>query len=260
MPRAHSPSALVSLPTLDAPSALALASSLEAAAKGDKKHPPKLTEPVAESLDDLTAARAALQTALAGAPAVERLTPKEADRDEDTAVGAPYAILTAWARLAGVLPEGDTAQRLLARLFPEGIELVNFKVEREWAAVDTILKTIHAEALDASLASLGLAPAIDHLKKVHARYGEAIGVTKPLPAAERPEVRESLDALAAAIRQYVVAVSGSVIRSKPATQALADALLRPLAEWRSDPPKARAPTGALPAQPPEAPATGAPVG
>ena len=76
-----------------------------------------------------------------------------------------------------------------------------------------------------------------------------IGTTRPLPAVEAVEVGEKLGALLGSIRAYVVAVSDSVMRKKPQTQALADTLLRPLAEWRSKASKAKPGADEAPAAP-----------
>jgi hypothetical protein len=88
-----------------------------------------------------------------------------------------------------------------------------------------------------------------YLQKVHAHYGQVVGATQP-KVVESPQVREKLDALLASMRQYVTSVAGSVRKKMPATKTLADALLKPLTEWTSAPPKPKAPkTPATPAEP-----------
>ena len=86
-----------------------------------------------------------------------------------------------------------------------------------------------------ALASLGGTPFLTHLRAVHATYGAAAGVTQVAPEIDAPKVRAALDALTAAMRRYVVRVASSVDESSPRSEARAEALLKPITTWVSDP-------------------------
>jgi hypothetical protein len=209
---------------------VALAQSLETAANTHQDLSPLLTSALADVASD----REALQKVIGVTPVVT-ITVKEADRAEDTAVVALVTLLFAWGKLSAYLPEGLAAQKAQARLFGSGLEFVNYKVEKEWAIVDSKIKIIDDpnEVLLPVLQSIGAMPMLDHLRKVHAQYGDVIGTTKP--AEESPEIGEKRQLLLDAMRTYIVRVVGSVERGKPETKARAEALLRPVVEWRGSP-------------------------
>lgn len=248
---------LVGLPTLDAPSLVALSQTLDAAAplKDEHKKPFRSTLPelVQDALTDAADARGALQTEIDKEPPASP-TVRAADRREDTAMLALIELLGAWARLAGELPEGDAAAATFERVFGKGsTAFINFPVKKEWAVVDGKLKLIDGEQLDGALEKLGAGPMLAHLKAVHVAYGKAIGVTKAAAAKESPQLRAKMDELAEATRTYVVRVVGLRDRKKPETSALVDRLLQPLVAWQPAPAaKAAAqPAPNGPAEPPK---------
>jgi hypothetical protein len=73
------------------------------------------------------------------------------------------------------------------------------------------------------------------------------------------DIREPLDAFAAALRTYIVKVMGHVEDDEPDTRALADKLLQPLAAWDIGPSTKTAAAATSPEAPMNAPAPGAPV-
>jgi len=228
--RSFAPVNLVALPRLDANSATVLARSLESAASEAKKEAP-LGEAIDAALHDVHKDREALQQALG--TAVTKVDIQTADRAEDTAVGAFYALLAAWARLAGHIAEGDLAATLQGRLFEDGVGFINWESKEEWGVVETKLQTIAREGLEPEIEKLGAGPVLTFLQKTHKRYGEVLGTTKAVVTADSPAVREHFEALLESLRVYVIAISGSVQRRKPETQARADALLKPLRGWTS---------------------------
>ncbi|UQA56622.1 hypothetical protein [Polyangium aurulentum] len=227
MPRSFAAADVVTLPRVDARDAVALASAVEAAAAGQQGVPPYVLSAVAQIADD----RQALQKAIAAGPPAGAITIKEADRVEDLAITSLYALLMAWGRLAEFLPEAKGAQEVVDRVFKDGVSFVNSKVEKEWAVIDSKLKAISDEGLDAKLAAVGALPILEFLKQTHATYGAVIGTTDAV--AEPVEVGKLREALLDSLRVYVMRASGLVERNKPETQALADALLRPITEWRT---------------------------
>jgi len=231
------PNDLVALPVLDANQTAVLAQSLHAATRDENKKALKLPEAVKAALEDMDEDRAALQAVLDSAPATESEI-REVDRLEDAAIGALYDLCGAWARLAGQIPEGDAGYEIGLRVFgKEGLGFVNLKPRSEWGVVETKLQIIEREGLEAQLAELGGAPMLAHLRKVHVRYGEVTGATKPIVPADSPLVGATRDALLESLRHYVAAVAGSVQRRKPETKELADTLLAPLATWETPKPK-----------------------
>jgi len=233
MPRSFTPTAVVSLPRVDARDAVALASAVEAAAAGQQGVPPYVLSAVAQIADD----RQALQKAIAAGPPAGAITKKEADRVEDLAITSLHALLLAWGRLEEFLPEAKGAQEVVERIFKDGVSFVNSRVEKEWAIIDSKLKTIADEGLEAKIAAVGALPILEFLKQTHATYGAVIGTTDA--AADPVEVGKHREALLDSLRVYVMRASGLVERNKPETQALADALLRPIVEWRSTKPAAK---------------------
>lgn len=241
-PRSFAAIDLVGLPNLDSHSLVALARELDAAApEKDEKKPfrASLPEPVQSALRDVAEARDALQTELDKEPPPAPGA-READRLEDNTVLALVGLLGAWARLAGQIPQGDTAASLHSRLFGDGSTgFINFPVKKEWAVVEGKIRVIAEENLDEDLKSLGALPMWAELRRVHEAYGKAIGITKAAPVVEPPQLREKREALADEVRTYVVRVVGLRDKKNPETLALADRLLKPLIEWKSPEPTAK---------------------
>jgi len=233
MARSFTPNDIVALPRVDARDAVALASAVEAAAAAQKDVPPYVISAVAQIASD----RQALQKAIAAGPPAGAITVKEADRVEDLSITSLYALLVAWGRLEEFLPQAKGAQEVVDRVFKDGVAFVNSKVEKEWAVIDSKLKAIADEGLEAKIAAVGAMPILEFLKQTHATYGAVIGTTDA--GADPVEIGKHRDALLDSMRVYVMRASGLVERNKPETQALADALLRPIVEWRSTKPTAK---------------------
>ncbi len=236
MTRVLESSSVIVLPRLDANQATVLAQQFEAAALDEDGNPRVLPEAVAEALDDVKTDRAGLQDALGPEPVTSDV--RAIDKLEDNAIAALILILAGWSRVSGQLGLGDVAVEVGAHLGVEdGLSFINIRPRDEYGVVDTKLKTITRENLEVKLGTLGLAPLVVHLREVHEQYGKALGMVHSVPAEERAAVRTHLDTLTDSLRHYVAAVLGSVQRKKPATQELADALLRPLATWQDNPVK-----------------------
>ena len=236
MARTLESTSVIALPRLDANQAAVLAQQLEAAALDEAGNARVLPEAVAEALGDVKTDRAALQDSLGSEAGPVEI--KAIDKLEDNAIAALILILLGWSRVRGQFELGDVAAAVGERIGVEdGLAFINRRPRDEYGIVDTKLKTITRENLDGKLSQLGLGPLLVHLHDVHAQYGKALGMVHSVPAEERAAVRTRLDTLTDSLRHYVAAVLGSVQRKKPATKELADALLRPLAEWQDDPVK-----------------------
>lgn len=255
MTRAFKPREAVTLPRLDATSAVALALLLVAAAEPEPEPgappPEPLPPPIAEALGEVKVDLKSLQVesaALEGATGI-----RSADLAEDNAFGSLRDWLAAWARLPPGHPSGDSARKLLKRLFPDGLGFVRLPVEKERAVADGKLAVIQDEGLGPAILALGGGPLLEHVQATHAAYGKIIDAAKAGPA-DLPAIREKLDRLLDAMQIYTVRVMASVERDAPATQKRAEDLLRPLLEWDRSPPAPKPP-----ASPPDAPDGGPPA-
>lgn len=254
MKRNYSSRATVPLPVLNAFQATALATSLGAAALDDSGTPLALPSFIQDALDEMKADLADLQKTL-GSIADDDPELRAADTTIDRIIGALIRVLREWAELAEDIPEGQAAERVLGHLDDEtGLAFISWKAPEEWAAIEAKLQTIQREQLEGDLGAIGVLPILQALKAAHLRYGEVTGITKPRPEPDSKGIREKFYPLRDSIRQYVAAITGSIHRKKPETQALADKLLKPLTEWSpSKPPKKKA--AEPPAEPPKTEST-----
>jgi hypothetical protein len=172
----------------------------------------------------------------------DELQPVE-QADTGAATAADRVIDDAWrsfsvwlGALAG-MPEGtfDELYKIRAlhtALFSEGLSFIALSYPEEWTQSETRLKTIAEEGYESMVETLGGAPFLTNLRNAHARYGEVLGITAPIKPEERPEVRAHMLKLTDAIRAYVVKVMAYVDPEEPGSDALAEALLLPLTQWK----------------------------
>lgn len=241
----YTPYSLITLPRVDTDGAIALASALESAAEPFAPH----TGLVLSGLDDIKARRIEAQNARESGDPLGTPTIKAIDALEDLGIGVLAKGTKLFAQLADHTPEGKIAAELDARLFNDGLDYVNYKVEQEWAVVEAKLQVIQNENLEPKFAQIGLGHALSFLKQTHLKYGEVIGVTKA--GVESLALGTARKALMDAIRVYVVRVMATEEAQKPETQARVQAMLKPLDDWRvnKSSPKKPAPPDAPPAPP-----------
>jgi hypothetical protein len=225
---------LVVLPYgLSARGCVTLATELVTAAK---PYVEKLPAPVKQPLDEVEAKGAALSVEVGRfVPPELTVAAKKADRAVDTSFSICLRILQQRARLPDEYPAGTKARAMIGRLFPDRLAFVHHPYKIEWQETAGILAAIEDDKLEPELTELVGADVVAFMRKSHAGYGEALGVTGARVAPFEPAVREKMDELTQAIRVYVVRVSASVDAKDPATGARAKALLAPLAEWQSGP-------------------------
>ncbi len=146
----------------------------------------------------------------------------------DRAWGAVNGLITAWVQI------DDKKLSPLARevdetVFGAGTGFLKAKFHEEWAESRSRLTAIEEKGLDAHFAKLGAEVFLTTLKRAHAAYGKALGVheaTEPLAAA--PKVKEALDEVTAAMREYVAKASAMVSRKNKGSADTVEALLAPL--------------------------------
>lgn len=247
MSRTLTPADFVTLPNLTALEAHTLAQALVAVALAKDAHGKpvhKLNDVVKAAIDEIVDAMKAL-VAVAHLPAAEPVV-RQVDIRIDRILSAMHQILGGWEKLEEELALGETAAALQGQLFAEGLQFTQIAPREEWAAIEQRLTAIKRDGLEQKLDSLGLLPVLKLLREVHVEYGKVTGATGET-ARENAQVRVLRLALLQTMREYVMAVMGSVIRKKPETQALADALLAPLAQWTPRPAQRRAEKGGEPA-------------
>ncbi|MBN9160900.1 MAG: hypothetical protein BGO98_33780 [Myxococcales bacterium 68-20] len=220
---------LIQLPSLTAEETVTLATKLITAAQSASTLPGNAPT----ALDDVKASLQTLSAELAkrGQRVEDKAAAREADTQLDRVWSAIDRFLSAWAAIDGTeLAEQATALR--QRLFPDGLAFLTKNFNAEWAASEQRLGVIDAENHVATFERLGGGAFVASLRRAHKAYGQALGVTEakdaPLPV---PQIREARDAVLDDIRVYAAQIVGSVTRKNPASEDVAEALLRPIAAW-----------------------------
>jgi hypothetical protein len=228
-----------------------------------KKHAPADDSPlpaavparITEALADLEAARPGLVDALKSAGPATTLT--AAQRALDLKMNASWRCV----RLAYELGEqlanarGDEAlaercRQGRKRVLPQGIGFISLVGRDEYTVSDAALGVLEGEQAGLFRTLPSGAELLREVRHVHDQYGVAFHITAASPAT-KPEtalVAKAVAEAAAATREYVAAVVGSVRRADRRTRALADRLLAPLANYGRTP--------AVPAAPSEEAAKG----
>jgi hypothetical protein len=241
----------LTIPRVNATQAATLARLLVAA--GNANVGANLPASVLEALNDLEATYPRLQDALV-APRDEMPGVRQADVVEDNAWGTLRDWLASWSRLPVGHPSGDVARKVLEAVLDGGkLDFLSLRVEEERTISDAKLNLIAERGYDADIESLGGAAILDFLRSVNTAYGKAIDALGAAdPSAAVRNIRAPFDDTRASLREYLVAVQGTVKRGKPETLELAAKLLRPLIDWSRG--SATPTTPAAPASP-AAPAT-----
>ncbi|AKF09478.1 hypothetical protein [Sandaracinus amylolyticus] len=233
MTRSFAARDLISLPPLTAEDAFALASQLTTEARAARA-PAVLSEHV-EALDASRGLLSAQLVSRRAGPGVDLQAAVVADRALDHAWGLVRDWLGAFHGLGDDAPRASEIAELHRFLFGEGLGFLTFKYHAEWTASQLRVDALRARRNEELVRALGGGLFLDRLLAAHARYGEVLGITASAPVANDTKVREALDGVLDAIREYVVAVVSTVRRDRPATAERADRLLRPVREWESTP-------------------------
>jgi hypothetical protein len=239
MKRSFDPGDLVSLPVLDAVSAVALGYKLVTRAKREK-----LPAPVERSLRRLREAHEVLQGATcARLEPVARVDRRKAHSAEAAAFSALYRWLEVWAQLPEEIGRGKTseARRIMAVLFGGGLKFLQLTYDAGWSEADDRVRWL--DDADAWFAEQGALELLEFLRTTHEKYGEVLGITRSEVLAAPTLVREPLRRFCDRLREYVVQVAASANAGGDASPDVARRLLAPLEEWpsrRARPSEARA--------------------
>ena len=229
MLRSFRPQDFIQLPIVGEAGTLTLIDELEAAAKAA----PKLPSAVYASLGRVLEVSADLKKRIAtreksGSAADPRA--RAADRALDDAWGAFQSWLMGWTKLPDRAHEkvADT-RRLYATIFPKGLQFLTLDFKNEWKESQERLDVIASRHQDALIGLLGGAPFLQTITRAHKAYGDALHITG---AQTEPDtaVRESLDSIDMALREYVAQVAATVRRTENDTVDLAAQLLAPLSD------------------------------
>ena len=232
MPKDYSSQDLVVLPRLSAQEADVLSTQLLTAAtdvekeEGGQPLPTELSRPRTR----LQTADEALQAVL-GPKEEESQEKKEADQFVDTSWKAMHRWLDGWRTLPGADNVNRAkAEKLFKLCFDEGLAFTNFRYLIEWQESGTRLTAINKEDIRKTFTDLGGLVFLTTLETAHARYGNVLGITSPLPETDLA-IRPQLDALIKALRDYVGKVGTYPDPDVPGSKELSARLLRPLVEW-----------------------------
>lgn len=234
MTREISTNSMVNLPRMNGAAALALAEQLLTMAEAEKGDglPVFIDRP-----------RGRLITAMQGLK--EQLKPQEeADTgvktEADRRIDDAWRSFSNWLGAMAGMPDGsfegqDKIRALNTMLFDEGLTFIVLSYREEWTQSETRLKAIDEGGFAGLIETLGGTPFLRNLKTAHARYGEALGIKAPIAVKDGPEIREHLDNVTAAMKDYVVKVAAWADPDEPGSDALTASLLAPLVNWKDTP-------------------------
>jgi hypothetical protein len=228
MPPMFDPSLYNTVPTRTPGATLTLARGLLSAA-ADK--PAKV---VAGRLVKLREKASLLQ--LAWVDASRRVPTAESVRPLDVVLDRRWGALRS--RLDGCVQLGDDdhaprAGKLIEVLFPTGLDFVKLPYSEEWAESEKRLTLIETDELAGEIAELAGKPYLPLLRKAHAAYGNALGITdKKAAAPDAARVVEPLRQLQAAIAAYARGVVGLVEEDDHESVEAAQEQLEPIVRAR----------------------------
>lgn len=225
--RSYAAQDIVTLPTLNVASAIALGQQLLTVVKAQGQLP----ELIASRASALDKAHIALCQALANKhrTAPEPLRARASDQAVDQAFSALHDWLYGWCKLPSA--EADQARIIHAALFPNGLKFTHLPYKQEWAEAKAKLDRITLDGFDKEIQRLGGQPLLDQARAAHSAYGETLGITLTVQDPGKVKLRELLLAFNRYLRAYVVAVTAHTDPDEPTSGALADVLLTPLHKW-----------------------------
>lgn len=226
---------LIPLPRVGATAAVALGAHVLSAAEGlkkDKGFPKDLQKP----LDILSDKHAALSAVVSGSVlSVE--VPKGAslavlDNALDNCWGGTDDRLLGLSRLPNE-PKAVEAAALRARLFPDGLKFLTYEYKVEWAESKARLDAIDAEKLGPEIDRLAGKEFLPAIRKAHAAYGEALGLSgaSAAPVLDQAVLRTTRDEFLNALRRYVTKIVAFGDDDTAEGEAVMKALLWPIDEW-----------------------------
>ncbi len=236
MTRSYLATDIIVLPRLSVSDAVALATALLARATDAGELP----APIRKAVDQTTPRLSHLRDLVRGNAETQSLSPavlRSADRDLDAAWAALSDFTKAFARLPLEANQTLAADSRSVRdaLFYDGLRFLQRKFREQWVESQTRLDIIESRALGDVIERLGGSTILATIRQAHDRYGEVLGITAEAVERGPSVVADALSALRDGLRRYVLQVAAHVDPDDPATQALAESLLEPLARWQDAP-------------------------
>ncbi len=238
MVRIYDATSMVALPVLTGARGLALTDALLAQARSERE---RLEDEGGEWPEFLERARLRLEAAAMGLE--DALSPQpEGDsgkrQEADVALDHAWRNLENWA--AGVLlqpddvaPELPKLRALYDHLFANGLSFLALSFPEEYAESKVRLGFIHDEGYEAVVEALGGAWFLKALDEAHGRYGEVLELSSATSVPAEARVRDRLYEVRSQLRWWVVKVVAWRDPDEAGSDALSEALLRPLVEWEN---------------------------
>jgi hypothetical protein len=172
---------------------------------------------------------------------------------DDNGWGCLFDRLDAFARLpADALPQGRPRRRAARHPVPDGLKFLLLDYGAQYTQTDLRLARIKDDKLQPDLDAIAGPEFLAEVKRTHALYAEALGISKPRAATpKRPDLRPLLQKVNQSISAYVVHLCSLYLSGTPAQQAEVRAALQPLDEERTRTTTRRAKPESDPTPPPQ---------
>lgn len=233
----------LSVPQVDVPGAIALATALMSA------KPKDVPDFVANAAKDVKKASAELmvawqtRTLKPGKAEDPRLT----DRGVDVSWSALFYRLDSLATLpSDRYPRAKLAAEVRDRIFPadEGLTFLKMPYRSQWAEVKRRLDRIDHEGLVGAIEDLAGAEHLSEIRRMFELYGAVLGITRPPPnEAQVENLLDRLRALTDAIGDYCIKMLATVDRKNPDSAEVVTAALKPILDARASTTRARGSEG-----------------
>lgn len=157
------------------------------------------------------------------------------DGQDDNGWSCFFDRLDAFARLPETYyPKAQRAAELRDILFPDGLKFLKLDHGAQYTQTDLRLARIKTDKLQPDLDAIAGPEFLAEVKRTHALYAEALGISKPRAATPKPpNLRPLLQKVNQSISAYVVHLCSLYLSGTPAQQAEVRAALQPLDEERT---------------------------
>lgn len=160
--------------------------------------------------------------------------PRPIDHLADHAWRNLHDRLVAYAAMPEELyPEAAQASELVTMLFPEGLSFLTLDYGSQWAESEKRLQRVISESLTAEIDRLAGPPFLAEVRRCHAMYGEAIGISKPRERRAPVPLSEPLRAMAQALIALCAQLIALYYEGDAEQQSEVRIALRPIDEFRA---------------------------
>jgi hypothetical protein len=128
--------------------------------------------------------------------------------------------------------EPDRAAKLVALLFPTGLDFLRLPYTEQWAESERRIVLIDIDKLEADLGDLIDARNVARLRKAHAEYGRVLGITHKKVTVDSGRVIDAMRELRLEMVGLARLVLGLTDENDPVGVAAAEAQLEPILRYR----------------------------